>query len=215
MNELTSKRVGDVLAFACQYYRFPMRNLRDDDRKAMKRRITRYCRDDLHMSTPYVVTERQMRMIVTVDLRDYFEERLGHKEAVAERKQLRTEARGVIKEQREALASFDTAEMQAEVNRQYKPPSYQISDDKFRDLMIRAMFRRMFPSFDESGFKGDYEEWSFLRNEVAPNPSPADVESVTRLLELDKRIDPAVTYGDISAYVGAEQLHKKSANSHG
>lgn len=215
MNELANRKVGDVLAFACHYYKYSERSLIDADRKAMKRRITRYFRESLRMSPPYLVTERQMRMIVTADLRDYFEDRLGHAEAVAERKQLRTEARGVIKEQREALASFDTAEMQAEANLQYKPPSYQISDDKFRDLMIRAMFRRMFPSFDESGFKGDYEEWSFLRNEVVPNPSPAAVESVTRLLELDKRIDPAVTYGDISAYVGAEQLRQKTANSHG
>ena len=164
------------------------------------------------MSSPYLVTENQMRMIVTVDLRDYFEERLGHEEAVTKRKQLRKEAVEFLKKETEMILTGDEF---YEVLYEDRSVSYEITSDEFQKLMIRAMFRKMFPTFDEATFKDDYEKWSYLSNEMASWPPNLDVEDAAELLRLKKRIDPAVTDGDISAYEHNEDPHQETVKSHG
>ena len=207
------KRVGDVLAYACQYWapkrRGRKRELSDEDRKAMKRRITRYFQEELGMSAPYLVTDRQMRAIVTIDLRDYFEERLGDEEDVIERKQLRKQASGLIEKERERILTF------YEAQREDREVSYEITSDGFQKLMIRAMFRKMFPTFDEATFKAEYEDWNYLSSEWASWPPNLDDEQVVRLSQLGERIDPAVTNGDISAYEHNEDPQQETVKSHG
>ena len=200
------------MAYACQHYKYPEDNLSDEERKAMKRRITRYLKEKLGMSSPYLVTENQMRMIVTVDLRDYFEERLGHEEAVTKRKQLRKEAVEFLKKETEMILTGDEF---YEVLYEDRSVSYEITSDEFQKLMIRAMFRKMFPTFDEATFKDDYEKWSYLSNEMASWPPNLDVEDAAELLRLKKRIDPALTNGDISAYEHNEDPHQETVKSHG
>lgn len=207
------KRVGDVLAYACQYWapkrRGRKRELSDEDRKAMKRRITRYFKDELGMSAPYLVTDRQMRAIVTIDLRDYFEERLGDEEDVIERKQLRKQASGLIEKERERILTF------YEAQREDREVSYEITSDGFQKLMIRAMFRKMFPTFDEATFKDDYKKLSYLTSELPLWSMNLDGEDAVEFLQLKKRIDPALTNGDISAYESDEGLHQETVKSHG
>lgn len=164
------------------------------------------------MSSPYLVTDHQMQMIVAVNLRDYFEERLGHEEAVTERKQLRKEAVEFLEEQTEMILTGDEF---YEVLYEDRSVSYEITSDEFQKLMIRAMFRKMFPTFDEATFKDDYEKWSYLSNEMASWPPNLDVEHVAELLQLKKRIDPALTNGDISAYEHNEDPHQETVKSHG
>lgn len=212
MNNSPNIRVGRILAYACQHYKYPEDNLSDEERKAMKRRITRYLKEKLGMSSPYLVTENQMRMIVTVDLRDYFEERLGHEEAVTKRKQLRKEAVEFLKKETEMILTGDEF---YEVLYEDRSVSYEITSDEFQKLMIRAMFRKMFPTFDEATFKDDYEKWSYLSNEMASWPPNLDVEDAAELLRLKKRIDPALTNGDISAYEHNEDPHQETVKSHG
>lgn len=207
------KRVGDVLAYACQYWapkrRGRKRELSDEDRKAMKRRITRYFKEELGMSAPYLVTDRQMRAIVTIDLRDYFEERLGDEEDVIERKQLRKQASGLIEKERERILTF------YEAQREDREVSYEITSDGFQKLMIRAMFRKMFPTFDEATFKDDYKKLSYLTSELHLWSMNLDGEDAVEFLQLKKRIDPALTNGDISAYESDEGLHQETVKSHG
>lgn len=207
------KRVGDVLAYACQYWapkrRGRKRELSDEDRKAMKRRITRYFQEELGMSAPYLVTDRQMRAIVTIDLRDYFEERLGDEEDVIERKQLRKQASGLIEKERERILTF------YEAQREDREVSYEITSDGFQKLMIRAMFRKMFPTFDEATFKDDYKKLSYLTSELPLWSMNLDGEDAVEFLQLKKRIDPALTNGDISAYESDEGLHQETVKSHG
>lgn len=207
------KRVGDVLAYACQYWapkrRGRKRELSDEDRKAMKRRITRYFKEELGMSAPYLVTDGQMRAIVTIDLRDYFEERLGDEEDVIERKQLRKQASGLIEKERERILTLhETLHEDREV-------SYEITSDEFQQLMIRAMFRKMFPTFDEATFKDDYEKWIRHSSELDFWYMNTDVENTVEFLQLKKRIDPALTNGDISAYEHNEDPHQETVKSHG
>lgn len=214
------KRVGDVLAYACQYWapkrRGRKRELRDEDRKAMKRRITRYFKEELGMSSPYLVTDRQMREIVTIDLRDYFEERLGNEEDVTERKQLRKKVA-----ERRKIETEDICNSNSELSEdfyKYGPVPYvsdEITSDEFQQLMIRAMFRKMFPKFDEARFKAEYEEWHYLSNEWASWPPNLDDDQGARLFQLRERILPAVTDGDISAYERNEDLHQETVKSHG
>jgi hypothetical protein len=207
------KRVGDVLAYACQYWapkrRGRKRELSDEDRKAMKRRITRYFKEERGMSAPYLVTDRQMRAIVTIDLRDYFEERLGDEEDVIERKQLRKQASGLIEKERERILTF------YEAQREDREVSYEITSDGFQKLMIRAMFRKMFPTFDEATFKDDYKKLSYLTSELPLWSMNLDGEDAVEFLQLKKRIDPALTNGDISAYESDEGLHQETVKSHG
>ena len=209
MNNSPNRRVGDVLAYACQCYKYPERTLSDADRKAMKRRITRHFKEKLGMSSPYLVTDHQMRMIVTVDLRDYFEERLGHEEAVAERKRLRKQAPELIEKERERVLTFH------EALHEDREVSYEITSDEFQQLMIRAMFRKMFPKFDEAAFKDDYEKWIYLNSELDFWYMNTDVEDAVEFLQLKKRIDPALTNGDISAYEHNEDPHQETVKSHG
>lgn len=209
MNNSPNRRVGDVLAYACQYYKYPERSLSDVDRKAMKRRITRYFKEKLGMSSPYLVTDHQMRMIVTVDLRDYFEERLGREEAVAERKRLRKQAPELIEKERERILTFH------EALHEDREVSYEITSDEFQQLMIRAMFRKMFPTFDEAAFKDDYEKWIYLSSELPLWYMNIDVQDAVEFLQLKKRIDPALTNGDISAYEHNEDPHQETVKSHG
>lgn len=168
------------------------------------------------MSPPYLVTDNQMRMIVTVDLRDYFEERLGHEEAVTERKQLLKK----VAERRE-IEMEEICNSNSELYEdfyKYGPVPYvsdEITSDEFQQLMIRAMFRKMFPTFDEATFKAEYEEWHYLSNEWAEWPMNLDDEQGARLFQLDKRIRPAVTNGDISAYERNEGPHQETVKSHG
>ena len=77
------------------------------------------------------------------------------------------------------------------------------------------MFRKMFPAFDEATFKAEYEEWNYLRSEWTSCPANLDDEQGARLFQLKKRIDAAVTNGDISAYESEEGLHQETAKSHG
>ena len=207
------KRVGDVLAYACQYWapkrRGRKRELSDEDRKAMKRRITRYFQEELGMSAPYLVTDRQMRAIVTIDLRDYFEERLGDEEDVIERKQLRKQASGLIEKERERILTF------YEAQREDREVSYEITSDGFQKLMIRAMFRKMFPTFDEATFKDDYKKLSYLTSELPLWSMNLDGEDAVEFLQLKKRIDPALTNGDISAYEHNEDPQQETVKSHG
>lgn len=209
------KRVGDVLAYACQYWapkrRGRKRELSDEDRKAMKRRITRYFKEELGMSAPYLVTDRQMRAIVTIDLCDYFEERLGDKEDVIERKQLRKQAPELIAKEREKILTFYEALYEDED----REVSYEITSDEFQKLMIRAMFRKMFPTFDEATFKDDYRKLSYLTSELPSWSMNYDDEGAVEFLQLKKRIDPALTNGDISAYESDEGLHQETVKSHG
>lgn len=209
MNNSPNRRVGDVVAYACQCYKYPERTLSDADRKAMKRRITRHFKEKLGMSSPYLVTDHQMRMIVTVDLRDYFEERLGHEEAVAERKRLRKQAPELIEKERERVLTFH------EALHEDREVSYEITSDEFQQLMIRAMFRKMFPKFDEAAFKDDYEKWIYLSSELPLWYMNIDVEDAVEFLQLKKRIDPALTNGDISAYEHNEDPHQETVKSHG
>lgn len=153
------------MAYACQYWapkrRGRKRELSDEDRKAMKRRITRYFKEELGMSAPYLVTDRQMRAIVTIDLRDYFEERLGDEEDVIERKQLRKKVAELRKIATEEICNSNS-ELSEDFYKYGPVPyvSYEITSDEFQQLMIRAMFRKMFPTFDEATFKAEYEEWN-------------------------------------------------------
>lgn len=205
------KRVRDVLAFACDYYK-PERDPNDAERKAMKRQITRYFKEKLGMSSPYLVTENQMHMIVKVDLRDYFEERLGHEKAAAERKRLRKEVAELRKIE---IEEMDNAYKALYEDEPFLYESYEITSDVFQQLMIRAMFRKMFPAFDEATFKAEYEEWNYLRSEWTSCPANLDDEQGARLLQLKKRIDTAVTNGDISAYEHNEDTRQETAKSHG
>jgi len=175
----------------------------------MKRRITRYFKEELGMSAPYLVTDRQMRAIVTIDLRDYFEERLGDEEDVIERKQLRKQASGLIEKERERILTF------YEAQREDREVSYEITSDGFQKLMIRAMFRKMFPTFDEATFKDDYKKLSYLTSELPLWSMNLDGEDAVEFLQLKKRIDPALTNGDISAYESDEGLHQETVKSHG
>lgn len=209
MNNSKNRRVGDVLAYACQHYNYSEDNLSDEERKAMKRQITRHFKEKLGMSAPYLVTDHQMRAIVTIDLRDYFEERLGHEEAVTERKQLRKQAPELIEKERERILTF------REALHEDREVSYEITSDEFQQLMIRAMFRKMFPTFDEATFKDDYEKWIYLNSELDFWYMNTDVEDAVEFLQLKKRIDPALTNGDISAYEHNEDTRQETAKSHG
>ena len=204
------------MAYACQYWapkrRGRKRELSDEDRKAMKRRITRYFKEELGMSAPYLVTDRQMRAIVTIDLRDYFEERLGDEEDVIERKQLREKVAELRKIEIEEMDNLYKALYEDD---SFLYESYEITSDEFQQLMIRAMFRKMFPAFDEAIFKAEYEEWNYLRSEWTSCPANLDDEQGARLFQLDKRIRPAVTNGDISAYERNEGPHQETVKSHG
>ena len=113
------------------------------------------------MSAPYLVTDRQMRAIVTIDLRDYFEERLGDEEDVIERKQLRKKVAELRKIATEEICNSNS-ELSEDFYKYGPVPyvSYEITSDEFQQLMIRAMFRKMFPTFDEATFKAEYEEWN-------------------------------------------------------
>lgn len=219
MNNSPNIRVGRVFAYACELYKDPERELSDEDRKAMKRRITRYFKEELGMSSPYLVTDRQMREIVKGDLRDYFEERLGNEKAVkavAERKQLRKKVA-----ERRKIETEEICNSNSEVYEdfyKYGPVPYvsdEITSDEFQQLMIRAMFRRMFPKFDEARFKAEYEEWHYLSNEWASWPPNLDDDQGARLFQLRERILPAVTDGDISAYEHNEDPHQETVKSHG
>lgn len=163
------------------------------------------------MSAPYLVTDRQMRAIVTIDLRDYFEERLGDKEDVIERKQLRKQAPELIVKEREKILTFYEALYEDED----REVSYEITSDEFQKLMIRAMFRKMFPTFDEATFKDDYKKLSYLTSELPSWSMNYDDEDAVEFLQLKKRIDPALTNGDISAYESDEGLHQETVKSHG
>ena len=168
------------------------------------------------MSSPYLVTDRQMREIVTIDLRDYFEERLGNEEDVTERKQLRKKVA-----ERRKIETEDICNSNSELSEdfyKYGPVPYvsdEITSDEFQQLMIRAMFRKMFPKFDEARFKAEYEEWHYLSNEWASWPPNLDDDQGARLFQLRERILPAVTDGDISAYERNEDLHQETVKSHG
>lgn len=164
------------------------------------------------MSSPYLVTDHQMRMIVTVDLRDYFEERLGDEEDVIERKQLREKVAELRKIEIEEMDNLYKALYEDD---SFLYESYEITSDVFQQLMIRAMFRKMFPAFDEAIFKAEYEEWNYLRSEWTSCPANLDDEQGARLFQLDKRIDPALTNGDISAYEHNEDTRQETAKSHG
>lgn len=210
------KRVGDVLAYAVKRYKDPKRDLSDDDRKAMKRRITRYFKEELGMSSPYLVTDHQMRMIVEGDLRAYFEERLMRMEDVIKRKQLREKVAELRKIATEEVCNSNSE--LAEDFYKYGPVpyvSYEITSDEFQQLMIRAMFRKMFPTFDEATFKAEYKDWNYLSSEWASWPPNLDDEQVVRLSQLGERIDPAVTNGDISAYEHNEDPQQETVKSHG
>ena len=164
------------------------------------------------MSAPYLVTDHQMRMIVEGDLRDYFEERLGRKEDVIKRKQLRKK----VAELREIeIEEMDNAFKALYEDEPFLYESYEITSDVFQQLMIRAMFRKMFPAFDEATFKAEYEEWNYLRSEWTSCPANLDDEQGARLLQLGERIDTAVTNGDISAYEHNEDPQQETVKSHG
>ena len=168
------------------------------------------------MSAPYLVTDRQMQAIVTIHLRDYFEERLGNEEDVTERKQLLKK----VAERRE-IETEEICNSNSEVYEdfyKYGPVPYvsdEITSDEFQQLMIRAMFRKMFPKFDEAAFKDDYEKWIYLSSELPLWYMNIDVEDAVEFLQLKKRIDPALTNGDISAYEHNEDPHQETVKSHG
>lgn len=219
MNNSPNIRVGRIFAYACECYKDPKRTLSDEDCKAMKRQITRHLKKERKMSAPYLVTDREMREIVKGDLRDYFEERLGNEEAVkavTERKQLRKK----VAELRE-IATEEICNSNSEVYEdfyKYGPVPYvsdEITSDEFQQLMIRAMFRKMFPTFDEARFKAEYEEWHYLSNEWASWPPNLDDDQVIRLSQLKKRILPALANGDISAYEHNEDTRQETVKSHG
>ena len=79
---------------------------------------------------------------------------------------------------------------------------------QFNSMLLRALTRAIFPRFNEAAFRHDFGQRESLLTELQPPPKKKDAENDPYMIclamehrDLSKQLDPALEFGDLSAYL--------------
>lgn len=192
-----------MINMACEAHGVSRLGLPKKERETFERYIRRHLAE-LGFSKPYKVTQELAEGIVTYDLRAYFLEKFSSdSRALAQAKEADADAAESLRAEHRFRINEAT---QQEPDHNTHAEIFDISEQQFNTIMLRALAREVFPRFDEARFRHEYGLRESLTQPIQAAGEQAHLDQrlrgdVMRYQELTRRLDPAINEGDLSAYL--------------
>lgn len=165
----------------------------------------------------YLVSAQDVRVLIEGEMRPYLTKFFARKEFdpgtvenVERAKDTKRQAKANLVQQRDAVLSFDPIQEYEELERWEREHLYdsafEIPNERFESMAIKALMKQVFPEFDEGAFRYDFALRESLQQDLAlPSENapenPYEVQAAMRYIDLSSKLDRAIEEGDLQAYL--------------
>ena len=202
--------VNEIIDRAALYYGADRPN--GNTRAAISRYIREYLTKlELERSgKSYSVPSDRAENIIKYDLRGYFAKKFarnGFDPAIQAAEEDQEEAKASLASQRTYWESYDPQQEQEGLEHGRLDHSRnEVPEAQFNSMLLRALTRAIFPRFNEAAFRHDFGQRESLLTELQHPPKDAENDPYMIRLsmehrDLSKKLDPALEFGDLSAYL--------------